>query len=87
MAKISLTVCDVDQDRSKSARSYHLTVEGRSYSADLCDEHAAPLFRLMSLSIPPRARKVDGRNRGIATKIRTMDEIEAEKRNRRDTRG
>ena len=82
MAKISMTVCDVDKDPTKDAMTYRVTVDGQSYSADLCEEHAAPVREVMKIA---QANGSTGRAAGtrraasFSAKVKTIEEIEAEK--------
>lgn len=95
MAKIELVVCDVDKDPTRPVKTYRITVDGQSYTTDLCDEHSAPIRELIRIAegkpeptttreIPTRAtsRRVSTTRKrgGFAAKVKTIEEIEAEKR-------
>lgn len=80
MAIVNLTVCDVDQDPTSKARSYRLIVGGETYRADLCDEHAAPLLDVMAIATTDgKAAALPRKRRGFAARVKTIEEIEAEK--------
>lgn len=82
MAKINLIVCDIDRDPTTDAKTYRITVEGQTYNADLCTEHAAPLREVMKIAEAAgntRAATAAARRRGLGTRVKTIEEIEAEK--------
>ena len=83
MAKLSLTVCDVDKDPSLDAKTYRITVDGKNYSADLCKEHSAPIREVMQIAEVAAngvARAPARKRAGFGTKVKTIEEIEAEKK-------
>ncbi|MFG3421256.1 hypothetical protein [Micromonospora sp. NPDC047730] len=69
--KVTITVCDVCQDRQREAKTYEVVSEGRTAETDRCAEHAAPFEALLAVTEPR-----PGRRRYQAT---TMEEIEARK--------
>jgi len=82
VAKINLTVCDVDQNPTVEARTYRITVDGKSYSADLCDEHSAPIREVMRIAEAAGSTGRATARRGVgdfSAKVKTIEEIEAEK--------
>ncbi|MEU5907758.1 hypothetical protein [Micromonospora sp. NPDC047527] len=69
--KVSLTVCDVCQDRRREAKTYGVVSEGRTAETDRCEEHAAPFEALFAVKEPRPARR--------RYQVTTMEEIEASK--------
>lgn len=69
--KVSITVCDVCQDRRREAKTYGVVSDGRTAETDRCAEHAAPFEALFTAAEPRPTRR-----RYQAT---TMEEIEARK--------
>jgi hypothetical protein len=69
--KVSITVCDVCQDRLRPAKTYGVVSEGRTAETDRCEEHAAPFEALFGAK---ETRPAQRRYR-----LTTMEEIEARK--------
>lgn len=74
MAKMSLTICDICNDRSKDAKPYTIK-NGESVTVDLCDDDAKPITDLLAkIHARPVVRK-PGR-----VPVATMEDIEKSKK-------
>ena len=71
MAVRSVTVCDECERVGVGTTHYRITSGGRRRELDLCEEHAAPLRRLIALRARPRT--------GFESAITTMEELERRK--------
>lgn len=79
--KVTLTVCNVCQDKDRSTRQYEVRSEdGRKSKPDLCKEHAEPLEVFLNSGAPTRiAKKAAASPRRARKRVMTLEEIEAEK--------
>ena len=76
---IEVTVCNVCQQVGKQTNQYEIRKGGRAVTADLCADDGEPLERLLASApaVRMRRRKTAARE----SRIKTVEEIEAAKRN------
>ncbi|WLW38579.1 hypothetical protein [Streptomyces phage Verabelle] len=92
MAKIQVTVCDIDQSEvGKPTTHYTITRDGDRAEMDLCKDHAGPIETLLYnvdstgakvKAVPVKrasAKKATPARRRGSAKIMTLEEIEAMK--------
>lgn len=84
-----MLVCDVCEQPDRSVVQYEVRVAGVRRAWDLCDEHSADLRKLCDGLPPPAPRRIvstDRRpSRRPAEQVVTMEEIEAMKKNPKNT--
>ncbi|TDE95065.1 hypothetical protein EXU48_09880 [Occultella glacieicola] len=79
MAEVSITVCDMCGQLGRSTARYGITQRRRTVQFDLCEQHAAPLERVLDSKRPD-----DGSWRRFEGMLRTFEEIEEQKHRRAD---
>lgn len=81
--RLSLTVCDVCEDKNREVKTYTVQSGGRSATTDRCEEHGAALEEILKGGAadvsPPEHRP----RRVRRDRTTTMEEIEAMKAARR----
>lgn len=68
MAKVSITVCDVDQTPGKPTKRYQIKTDGKVANVDLCAEHGAPIDKILGTSARSR--------RTVGARATTVEDIE-----------
>lgn len=90
--KITVTVCDVCQDKDAPTRAYEIRSEGRKARVELCAPHGQTFEAYLTQTAPPpdpgrqrqprkRASRAAAANGG-AKKVYTIAEIEALKQSK-----
>lgn len=90
MAKLQIIVCDICEDPSRPAKTYTIRQDDRNATGDRCEEHAAGLEAFLerehgktgTAARRKRAKAAQGRTggRGFSSKVATMEELEAMKK-------
>jgi hypothetical protein len=81
--KVTVTVCDICEDRNAETKRYEVKEGGRKVAVELCEQHGQPLEGYLART-PTPAKKV-AQKRSAATRKRTprvtsIEEIEKLKR-------
>ncbi|MBZ2197915.1 hypothetical protein [Occultella gossypii] len=79
MAEVSVVVCDMCGQLDRSTARYGITQGGSTVQFDLCEQHAAPLERVLDSKRPD-----DGSWRRFEGMFTTFEEIEEQKKRRAD---
>lgn len=77
--KVTLTVCDVCNDKDAPTKGYEIRSGDRKAKADLCEAHGQPLeaYLQRTPAKPSAGRTASPRTRARVT---TIEEIEAKKK-------
>lgn len=82
MAEVTVKVCDVCQDRGRTARTYSITQGDRSRTLDLCDVHSrgievhltpAPTRKASSTTTGGRRKREDSRRTMEVVDVATIE--------------
>ncbi|NJC71250.1 hypothetical protein HC031_16240 [Planosporangium thailandense] len=81
--RLSLTVCDVCENKDREAKTYTVQSGGRTATTDRCEEHGAALEEVLESAAPGAPSPSRRPRRAQRTRTTTIEEIEAMKAARR----
>ncbi len=82
MVQVQVRLCDVCRERDKEtpAEQYRVSSRGRTAEVDLCEEHSVALEELLFKFEMTTSRR---RRQDLTSRITTLEDIEREKRERK----